>query len=623
MSKLRGGYAGKQLWVDLSGRHMEVRPTEFEFANEYVGGRGFTSRIQYEKVKPDTDPLGPENVLIFAAGPVVGTQVPGSSRTIVAGRSPLTGILGDSSMGGNFAPALKFAGWDLLVFEGRADSPVYLLIDNDKVEIKDARHLWGKDFFETEEILKAELGSDVKVAGIGQAGENLVKFASVMSNHRAAGRAGMGAVMGSKNLKAVAVRGTGKVKIANPIALEETAKQVRDILFNDPHCQNEVRTLGTTMWFKMFNDMGGVSTKNRQTGYFAPGDKISGETLVKKYLYSEKSCWGCILRCEKVVAVPDGKYKSIPTKIEFFTLASFGSNCMNDNLESILKANEYANRYGFDTAEGGQVIAFAMECYDRGLITKADTGGIDLTWGNSDAVVELAKKIAFREGFGAVLAEGTRGAAQIIGKGSEAFSVDIKGQTIDAMDPRVWKVYSSRLRTSSRGGCHCRGQGPLGKQLDHMPLEKGVARLIYNEYICMLASMVGVCQFVYSAYSADFDRVMKKVGALPGLYSAVTGFDADMDYLWERVERAHNVERMLNVRLGMRRKDDDMPRRFREEALPDGPYAGQRYDINDEFIEEYYRQRGWEVETGIPTREKLESLGLHEESREIEGLRAS
>lgn len=615
-------YADRVCGVDLTTGEVSSKGLDRELVEGYIGGRGFTSKLQWDELGPDVDPFGPENVLIFAVGPLVGTAAPGSSRYVVGAKSPITGILGDGSAGGHFGPALKATGYDMLVIRGIAERPTVMLVSEHGVRLREANDLWGADTFETERRLRAEFGKEARVACIGPAGERLARLACIVSDGgRAVGRCGIGAVMGSKRLKAVVALGSRKTSVADPDGLKDAASRLNEALRSDPLCTNVVPKLGTTMWLRMMNDLGGLSTKNWQLGTFYAADEISGETLRQTYLVADRACARCSLACEKVVAVPEGKFKSEPTKIEYFALASFGAKCLNANLASIVKANELCNRYGMDVAELGAAIGFLMECYERGVLSPKDVEGLDLAWGNPEAVVKLTEMTAFRQGLGALISDGVRRAAESLGCEDEPYALTTKKVGgFCSMDPRVWKIYSSRWRTASRGGDHLRAQGPAGIALNDLPLKDAVRRMLFNEHACTLCEVLGVCKFVYGTYSSDFERMEKKIGILGDLYRAATGTSCDDRDLWTVTERLLNLERAVGVRGGIGRHDDDMPRRFIEEPLPDGPYAGSKYDINETYIDEYYRQRGWDMRTGAPGADKLVSLGLGEVSRVLRDI---
>jgi aldehyde:ferredoxin oxidoreductase len=629
------GYTGRTIEVDLSGRTVQIKSLDRRMAEDFVGGRGFTSRIQYSEAHPGTNPLDPENVLTFATGPLTGTIAPGGNRFTVGGKSPLTGILGDSAAGGHWGPELKRAGFDMILFRGKARRPVYLRIDGEHVEIEDAQELWGKDTFETETLLKEKLGRQNKVLSIGQAGENLVRFASIISDYgHANGRTGMGALMGSKNLKSVAVKGYSPVPIYSKRRMKEVSGEILDLLKADRLCTDLVPNLGTTMWLRTVNEAGGLTTRNYQTGVFKGANKICGERLVREYRVKDKSCFSCPLECGKVVAVPSGEFASLPSKIEFLTLASLGSKCDNENLESIIKANELCNRLGLDTAEIGSIIAFLMECHEKELIGPEDCDGFDLQWGNGQTMVELIKRTALRIGIGDTLAMGMKGICERIGRGTDKYAFHVKGLSTEAMDPRVWKTYDLRWRTSSRGADAVRGQGlaglgtPIHSNLiclppsgnRELPITEGVRAVIWNEYASALTDLLGVCKFVYCAFSSSWSIQQEKIDKLTDLLWAATGMRISSEGMWRLTERLHNIERSFNAREGMRKVDDNMPWRFKDEPMPEGPSRGNFYTDAEAIIEEYYRQRDWNVHTGVPTRESLLNSGLPDVKEDLETL---
>jgi len=616
----RGGYTGKYLEIDLTTNEISVKNVDPEFAEMFIGGRGFSSKIQYDELGPEIDPLGPENILIVCAGPLCGTPAPAGNRITIGAKSPLTGILGDSHMGGWFGSALKSAGYDYVVFRRKADEPRFLLIDNGRVELLDGKELWGKDTFEAGRILSKKFGKGFQHVVIGQAGENLVPFASIVSKDmRAAGRTGMGAVMGSKNLKAVVVRGRSKIPVGNASQAREAKDYILQLLKSDPFVTGVCSKLGTSYLISASNEKGGLSTKNWSESVFSDVEKISGETIIGRYLVREHTCPGCPLRCSKIVQVSSGEFATQPTKIEYFGICGFGSNLGNNNPEAIIKAYELCNRWGIDVGEAQGVLAFAFECYEKDLINGEDTDGIKLNWGNSSVIPLLLKKIAFREGFGALLAKGTRGCSQEVGGGSERFAMHIKGLGMDVGDPRVFKTYWSRLRVASRGGDHLRGQGAGGYLLDSMPLADGVREVIYNEAVCALSDMMGVCKFPYGLYSGTRELSKKKViHGLTKVFSSIVGRNYSWEELALKAERVLNVERAVNIREGLGRKDDEFPRRFLEEPVVDGPAKGQIYDIADEWIEQYYAQRGWNPDTGIPEKETLRRLAVSESKTKVE-----
>ena len=619
---IRGGYAGTVLQVDLSRGEVHKEPLDEGLARAYIGGRGFTSRLQYDLIQPEVDPLSPGNVVILAPGPLSGTPAPSSGRFTLGGRSPLTGVLGDANSGGFFGAILKRAGYDLILFHGQSPQPVYLWIWNDGVELRDARPLWGKDTHETARLIKEEVGRAISTAIIGQAGENLVHFAGlIVDGEHAAARTGLGAVLGSKKLKGIAVRGTHDVPICDPNAFEALSQELYEILKEDSRSGEELPRYGTTALLDHHTHIGGVNTRNYQTGLFEGKEKIDGDYLNEHYLVKATACYRCPCNCDRYSRVGEGEFAG--TEVggpEYSTLVAFGSGCGNDNLASILKANELCNRYGLDTIDTGNIIAWTMELYQRGLLTKEETGGLDLTWGNYHAILEMVERIAFRKGtFADLLAEGISGAAQEIGRGAERYAVHVKGMTPPPLDARAVKVYNFRYAVSSRGADHLRISAPGAYGLDFFPLSEAAAKLKHWEEIVTIPDLMGLCKFPYSYYAESVERTLHKMlEVVPGLYSAATGLKVTGDDLLLAAERVNNVERAHNCRLGLTAAHDTMPPRFTEDPMPEGPAKGNRFDILEPMKEAWYTVHGWNKETGIPTRERLESLGLKDIADDLE-----
>jgi len=618
----RGGYADTVLRVDLTNGVVHKETLDEAFARAYVGGRGFTSRLQYDLIRPDADPLGPDNVVIVAPGPLSGTTAPSCGRFTLGGRSPLTGILGDANSGGFFGAVLKRAGYDLIIFEGQSPRPVYLWLNNDQAELRDARHLWGKDTRETSRLIKEEVGKAISTAIIGQAGENLVHFAGlIVDGEHAAARTGLGAVLGSKRLKAIAVRGTKGVPLHDPGAFAELSDELYEILRTDSRSGEELPRYGTTALLDHHTRIGGVNTRNFQTGLFEGKEKIDGDALNLQYLVRATACYRCPCRCDRYSRVTEGEFAGTDVGgPEYSTLVAFGSGCGNDNLASILKANELCNLYGLDTIDTGNIIAWTMELYQRGILTREQADGLELTWGNYHAILEMVERIAFREGaFAELLAEGILGAAQEIGRGAERYAVHVKGMTPPPLDARAVKVYNFRYAVSTRGADHLRISAPGAYGLDSMPIMEAATKLKLWEGIVTIPDLMGLCKFPYSYYAETVERTLHKMlEVVPGLYSAATGFQVTGDDLLLVAERVANVERAHNARLGLRAEHDTMPPRFTEDPMPEGPAKGNVYDILDPMKEAWYTVHGWDVETGLPTREKMESLGLKDIADDLE-----
>jgi aldehyde:ferredoxin oxidoreductase len=616
----QGGYSGTVLRVDLDRGVVSKEPLDSGFARTYVGGRGFTSRLQYDLVPPRADPLGPENVVIVAPGPLTGTSAPSSGRFTLGGRSPLTGILGDANSGGFWGAVLKKAGYDMITVHGRSSRPVYLWIHNDHVELRDARHLWGKDTRETEKLIREEMGRGVRVASIGQAGENQVRFASLMADvEHAAARTGLGAALGAKRLKAIAVRGTRGVPIHDEVAFKELSDELYEILKVDSRSGQELPEYGTTALLDHHTAIGGVNVRNFQEGIYDSKEKIDGDALNAQYLVRATGCYRCPCKCDRYSRVEEGEFAG--TEVggpEYSTMIAFGSACGNDNLASILKANELSNLYGLDTIEAGNLIAFAMELRQRGILSQEETDGIDLSWGNYHAILEMLERITFRQGFGDLLAEGVVQASQEIGRNSERYAVHVKGMTAPPLDPRSVKVYNFRYAVASRGADHLRISAPGAYGLDSLPVLEAAEKLHLWENIVTLPDMMGLCKFPYSYYAETVERTLNKMlEIVPGLYSAATGWEVSGDELLRAAERVINVERAHNARLGLTAADDNMPPRFTEDPMQKGPAEGAVYDIVEPMKEAWYQIHGW-TEAGLPRREKLEEFDLGDIADDLE-----
>lgn len=619
--RLRGGYAGTVLRVDLTSGAVRREPLEEGLALAYVGGRGFTSRLQYDLIPPDVEPLGPENVVIVAPGPLTGTPAPSSSRFTLGGRSPLTGILGDANGGGFWAAVLKRAGYDLILLHGRSPRPVYLSIDDDRVELRDGSHIWGKDTRQTQRLIREELGKNASVAAIGQAGERLVRFAGfVADGEHLAARTGLGAVLGSKRLKAIAVRGSRQVPLYDPAAFTELVGQLIELLRSDSRSGAELPQYGTTALLDHHTAIGGVNTRNFQSGLFEGKESVDGDALNRRYLVRPTACYRCPCRCDRFSRVDEGEFAG--TEVggpEYSTLVAFGPACGNDNLASILKANELCNLYGLDALETGNMIAFSMELFQRGILSRAETDGIDLTWGNYRSILEMIERIALRRGFGNLLAEGIRRAALEIGRNSERYAVHVKGMTPPPLDPRAVKVYNFRYAVSPRGADHLRISAPGAYGLDSLPRAEAAARLLRWENIVTIPDLMGVCKFPYSYYAETVELTLRKMlEVVPALYSAATGLRVSGDDLLRAAERVNNVERAHNARLGLTSAEDTLPPRFTEDPMPEGPAKGRVYDILDDMKQAWYAAHGWDTQTGRPTRGKLEELGLADIALDLE-----
>jgi len=621
--KIVYGTTSELLRVDLTDGKIKTEKLSEETIKRFLGGKCLGAKILYEEIKPGIDPLGPNNKIIFAAGPLTGAPFPGNTRHVIMAKSPITGGWGESHAAGFFGPELKYAGYDAIIVEGRAVEPVYLWIREGEAEVRDAKRLWGKVTGDVQREIRREVGDKkTRVAAIGPGGENLVRYASVISDlYCAAGRCGMGTVMGSKRLKAVAVRGTRQVSIADEKTFKSLLKTARDEAMAG--WGEDLFNYGTDKDLDNLSYSGRLPTRAFTKCTFDGADKISGETLSKTIMKRRATCPACPDAHYRIVET-SGRYITDPDYggPEYETCASFGSLCMNDDLEVIAKANELCNKYSLDTIAAGVSLSFAMECYEKGVITKNDTGGIDLSWGNGDAIIEMIHKIAKREGIGDVLAEGVKRAAEKIGGGSEAWALHVKGAEIPMHEPRGKKGMGFTYATSDRGASHLQvyhddsfesetNVAPeIGLDSTLVPqsrTETGARKVklvrICEDLMALYNSLV-VCRFVFYPAGVSIKTFM-------GISRSVTGWDASPMELLQVGERSFNLTRAFNAREGFTRKDDSLPRRLME-PLPEGPLRGEAYppEVLQDMLDLYYDYRGWDRDRGWPKREKLRELGL-------------
>jgi len=611
------GYNGQILRVDLSRGITSTDALDELFCRKYLGGAGFVSYFLLKELRQGIDPLGPENKLIFALGPVTGVPLPGSGRDCVGAKSPLTGGYAKSEVGGFWGAELKHAGYDAIIVEGKAEKPVYLWIHDEEASIRDASHLWGKNTKETEQIIRDELGDSlIRVAGIGPAGENLVRFACVVNDlHNAAGRGGTGAVMGSKNLKAIAVRGHKRTKVAEP----ECLKELRQWVLAHRELWASYAELGTGAKMEASVEKGNVPIRNFLDGEFPEITKISGETLRDTIRIKMESCYACPVRCKKVVKV-DEPYPVDPAYggPEYETLASLGSNCGISDLKAIAKGNELCNAYSLDTISTGDVIAFAMECFENGLLTTEDTGGIELRFGNAEAMLKIIDLIAKCEGIGDLLAEGTARAAPKIGKGAVEFAMQVKGLEIPMHEPRLKAALGLGYAVNPHGADHMDNihdtmysqpgpsfdrVKPLGI-LEPLPADELGSRKVslfrYVQQERIIRDCLVLCDFI----PYDIEQVAD-------ILAAVTGWKTGTVEMLRVAERTLTMARLFNIREGLTAADDKLPNRFFQPKR-NGVLSTKFYD--PEQLEKaksyYYTLMGWDAKTGIPTPEKLQELGI-------------
>ena len=609
------GYMGRILRVDLTnGKISEERLNESD-CKMYLGGSGLATKYLFDEVPKGADPLGADNELIFMTGPLTGTESPSAGRYCVVTKSPLTGFWAEANSGGSWGVCLKSAGFDGIIFQGVSPRPVYLVVDDGKAELRDAEHLWGKGVSETDRLIKEDLGEDFNVACIGISGENLVKYAAIINDvHRAAGRCGVGAVMGSKRLKAVAAGGTQEIAIANKDVFSEISRRNYDLV-NESMLKITLETYGTAMTTDLVNVRGGFPTRNWQTGVFPDIDKISGITLENTLLVDRKHCYACPISCCRVSVVRSGPYACKGEGPEYETIGAFGAMCALESLEAVTLAHNLCDDYGLDVISTGSTIAFATECYERGILTGADTDGLELRFGDPDPVIELIHRIAKRKGIGDLLAEGTRRAAASLDKGAESFAMHVKGLELPAYDPRAAKICGLAFATANRGGDHITAyiEGPAFIDIPFMCVEDSriedsmvenpaEAKVVKDlEDALTVFDCVGTCKFMGMALSTE-DWV--------DMISNCVGWEFSVSDFRKAGERVYNLARAFSVRDGLTRADDTLPRRLLEEPLPEGPAAGHKVERMDEMLDAYYGFRDWDARTGKPSAAKLRELGL-------------
>jgi aldehyde:ferredoxin oxidoreductase len=622
------GYNGKILHIDLSSMKMKVEEPEELFYRTYLGGGGIASYYLLKNLKPGVDPLSPDNVLVFASNVISGVPIAGMTRYTVAAKSPLTGAFGEAEAGGYWGPELKSAGYDAVVIGGRAAKPSYLWIHDGKVELRSADKLWGLETGPAQEKIREEVKEKrARVAIIGPAGENLVRFACVVNELKHAnGRTGMGAVMGSKNLKAIAVRGNSKPEVKDVEKFLELAKSLTDQI--NTHGPNKVlRKMGTPNLVMPLNTQGILPTRNFHTGVFEGAEKISGEKMTETILRTEEGCYACAVRCKRAVEVADGPYATSPLYggPEYETLGSLGSLLCIDDLAAIAKGNELCNRYTLDTISAGVAIGFAMECYENGILTQEDTEGIEFRFGNADAMIKGLEWIAFRKNrLGDLLAEGVKIAAEKIGRGSEKYALHVKGQELPMHDPRGKTGQGLSFAVSPTGADHVEAPhdtpfaapgpmlsriAPLGL-LEAVPTRdfgpKKVRNYTYLQFVWSLYNSLGVCNFVAGpVWALPLNKLVEVV-------SAVTGWETSLWELMKAGERTVTMARVFNLREGFGRKDDTLPDRLFE-PLESGPLQGKGIDRKEfqEALTQFYEAMGWDPKEGVPTRGKLAELNLY------------
>ena len=599
------GYGGHILRVDLTTRTIRRERTDPADVLKVIGGRGLNSWRLHEELRRDVDPLSPENMLLIGVGPLTGTLLSTSAYMTISGKSPLTGILGDSAAGGHFGPELKTAGYDQVIITGRSEKPCYLFIADDRVEIREAQHVWGKDIFETTNLLRNELKNNAfQVAAVGPAGENLVKFATVACNNsRVCGRTGMGCLFGSKHLKAVAVLGTGRISVADPLGYLELCRDLDKRIMNHPEYARR-KDLGSTLLMAALNRLGILPTNHFQRGMAEYVDEVSGEKLAEIYKVKNKSCFNCNIHCSRYYIAGDDESEGP----EFETLCSYSSRIGNEDLRFALKMAAYLNRMGVDSLSSGETIGWAMECVQRGLLTREDLGGLDFTWGNKETIEKIVPMIVRREGIGDAFAEGTRALARRFGRGTEEYAFQVKGLDMICGDPRGLKAFGLTYAIASRGADHLRAEpffelteryeeserrfgtrDAANRLSDH-----GKAVLVeFTERQALLTDCLTMCKNVgLSMDILDFDFASK-------LLRAGTGLDFTPERVDAALKRIINTDRRLNISFGVDSSQDTLPGRFTHEPLTEGASKGRVVPIK-QMVKEYYRLRGWDEEGRPP-----------------------
>ncbi len=605
-------YTGRILYVDLTSGKTAIKPLNMKLAKEYIGGIGLGIRLLIDHSKPGTDPFDPSNPLILATGPLSGTMAPsaGNSYAVVS-KSPATEGVAESKAHGFFGAELKRAGFDAVIITGKSEKLVYMWIDDDSVQLLNADHLQGKSPQETEEIIKEELGDYyVRVMSIGEAGEKLSRVACILNDEfRAIGRTGMGAVMGSKNLKAVAARGTKDVNVANLDEFKEFIRMIHERM-KGPKTR-KYRTLGTPENVLVMNALAALPTRNFTQATFDGAEKVSGEYLNERYIKKIIGCATCGMRCDHIAYVPEGPYKGTTTRVEFECLWALGPNCGVDQLDAVIEAINQCNYYGLDGISTGVIVSFAMDCFENGILTKKETDGIDLHFGNPEALIETVKRIGSRKGWlGNILAEGTKRAAEKIGKGAVKYANHIKGLELPGYDLRGLKTAALGFAVSFRGACHLRSGAyspDIKGSVDRYKLEKGRGKIVMDleDQYNVIDSLI-LCKFSRGVYYDGLEDMAR-------YYTLATGIKMSAEELQQAGERINNIARLFNIREGKgTRKNDTLPPKIMTVPIPDkgaakGSCVNQKeFDIG---LDDYYEIRGW-TKNGVPTAKKLDELGL-------------
>jgi len=610
------GYMGKILRVNLSTGSSTVEPLAEETIKLFVGGRGIGAKILFDELKPGVDPLSSENKLVFANGPLTNTMALSCSRWIVSTKSPQTGTIFRASAGGSFGAEIKSAGYDVLIVEGKAEKPVYLWIKDDSVEIRDAAPLVGLLTDDTAASVRKELGDKkIKVATVGPAAEKLVRFSAIVDDRRTASRGGVGTVMWSKNLKAIAVRGSREVAVADRERLQELTKIQVEKFEKSPNCKG-FSHIGSASAVPVVSELGIYPIRNFRDSKLEGVSSLFHDSL-EKIIVKDAYCHKCNFHCGNIVKVPSGPYAGNEVEgPEYETMYSFGGMVGNTDLGMIVEANRMCDDYGIDTITAGSTIAFTMELYEKGILSRKDVDGLDLSWGNHEAVMALLKKIVAREGIGDLLAEGSKRAGEKIGSGAVDFAIQVKGLELAGYDPRGLKALGLNYATSNIGAAHTVGMSSREMMGDRFtPVGKG--------RLCMEAQNLNTIYDYNANCLFPASMTLLKPDNLADLVHAATGIEefSDQAYLLKTGERIWNLERAFNARDGFSRKEDILPPRFLSEKPSDGPLAGQVVEL-EQMLDEYYEERGWDKKTGNIKRDRLENLGLSTVADELDKIGA-
>jgi len=596
------GYMGKILHLNLSKRKLKTVNLSPRLAKLFIGGKGLGAKLLYDMVKPNTDPFSPENIVVFATGPFVGTPVPLGCRYAIVTKSPLSNSYVDTNSGGFFGPYLRFSGYDHIIISGKADKPHFLYINEGTPQLLNAEHLWGKTTHETEDIIHKDLDKKASIASIGQGGENLVRYACVTNDtYRNAGRGGAGAVLGSKKLKAIAVHGTKQVPIAKPKKLQKAVVEI--------YKKNRIDRLGTPGVLQDAQDTSSLPTRNFQQGWYEEADKINGETMRKKIVVRDVPCYNCTRACGKLSVIKSGPWKGTTlVGPEYETLGMMGSNCGISDLGAIAYANLLCDQLGLDTISTGVIIGFIMECYERGILTTKELDGLKPTFGNAEAMMPLIRKIAYRKGIGNLLAEGVKRASEKIGKGTEEFGCHVKGVELPAWEARGVRGRGLMYALCEGGGFHTKGW-VSGSEPPKTSAIRKARKFITSQNKADFRDSNGLCMFL----NIEWEEVAN-------LLNLVTGWKLTPDEYLKTGERIHTLTRAFNIREGFSRKDDKLPPRQMNEPTPEGKAKGCKAFISKEDFEKcldkYYSLRRWDKE-GRPTYTTLAKLGLKDVAEDL------